>query len=133
MFGKPKKNKNLKDFLNKSTIHGLRLLSYYTPFKYARYEYRPFLLFLFQFPFNFNFNIYLLSAYRPLWIVFIFAIIVWTHFIIITLIIRYVEQPTEVRMSTNVIHISNTPFPSAAICSANRFSRTKLQKFAEEM
>lgn len=37
MFSEILKNKHLKDFLNESAIHGLRLLLYYTPFKYARY------------------------------------------------------------------------------------------------
>ncbi|XP_065356476.1 pickpocket protein 28 [Calliphora vicina] len=105
MFGLLLKNKHLKDFLNQSAIHGLRLLLYYTRFKYARF----------------------------LWTVFIFAVIIWTHFIIISLTFQYIQQPTEVHMSTNLVHVSNTPFPGVAVCSANKLSRTKVLKFAEKV
>lgn len=71
--------------------------------------------------------------FRLIWTIFIFAVIIWTHFIIITLIIQYIEQPTEVHMSTNMVHVSNTPFPGVAVCSANKISRSKLLKFAEEV
>ncbi|XP_046812693.1 sodium channel protein Nach [Lucilia cuprina] len=105
MFGYLLKNKHLKDFLNESAIHGLRLLLYYTRFKYARF----------------------------IWTIFIFAVIVWTHFIILTLIVQYIQQPTEVHMSTNMVHVSNTPFPGVAVCSANKLSREKILSFAEKV
>ncbi|KAM7351037.1 pickpocket 18 [Cochliomyia hominivorax] len=105
MFNLILKNKHLRDFLNESAIHGLRLFLYYTRFKYARH----------------------------IWTIFIFAVIIWTHFIIISLTIEYIQQPTEVHMSTNMVHVSNTPFPGVAVCSANKLSRQKVMKFAEEI
>ncbi|XP_075150393.1 pickpocket 18 [Haematobia irritans] len=106
VFGiKVKKHRNrFNEFLKETSIHGLRLLLFYTPFKYA----------------------------RVLWKFLMVAVIIWTHFIIINLIIEYIDQPTELHMSTNRVHIANSPFPAFGVCNGNKFSRKKLQAYAEE-
>ncbi|XP_073824108.1 pickpocket 18 [Musca autumnalis] len=102
---KTKKPRAYNEFLNNTSIHGLRLLLFYTPLKHA----------------------------RSLWKLLIIAVIFWTHFIIINLIIQYIDQPTEVHMSTNRVHISNSPFPAFGVCEGNKFSRRKLQAYAERV
>ncbi|XP_054744359.1 sodium channel protein Nach [Anastrepha obliqua] len=95
----------LKEFLNESGMHGLKLLLYTSTIRYAKY----------------------------IWLIFLTSIIVGTYVIIINLIIQYLDQPTEVLLSTKLVHVSNSPFPAVAICSANKISRHKLMLYAAKV
>ncbi|XP_014094646.2 sodium channel protein Nach [Bactrocera oleae] len=97
--------KLVREFLQESGIHGLKIFLSTSPIPFAKH----------------------------LWFIFLSSIIIVTHVIIINLIIKYLDQPTEVRMSTKLVHVANSPFPAVAICSANKISRHKMMRFAEQV
>lgn len=46
---------------------------------------------------------------------------------------QYLDQPTEIRMATELKHVADSKFPAVGICSANKISKRKLKLFAEEV
>ncbi|XP_054083092.1 sodium channel protein Nach [Zeugodacus cucurbitae] len=97
--------KLVREFLQESGIHGLKIFLSTSSIRYAKH----------------------------LWFIFLTSIIIVTHVIIINLFIKYMDQPTEVRQSTKLVHVANSPFPAVAICSANKISRRKMLRYAEKV
>ncbi|EDW78097.2 uncharacterized protein Dwil_GK24820, partial [Drosophila willistoni] len=91
-----------KEFLSKSYINGLQLLVYQSPVRYA----------------------------KTLWLIFLAVIVIWTHIIIVNLTQEYLVQPTEIHMSPNLVHVSNSPFPAIGVCTANKISKSLLKSYA---
>ncbi|XP_030555165.1 sodium channel protein Nach [Drosophila novamexicana] len=97
--------KLFKDFLRSSYISGLQPLLLHTPVQYA----------------------------KALWVAFLAIIVVWTHIVIINLTLEYIDQPTEIHMAPNLVHVSNSPFPAVGVCSSNMISRRLMQSYASKI
>ncbi|XP_050321343.1 sodium channel protein Nach [Bactrocera neohumeralis] len=97
--------KLVREFLQESGIHGMKIFLSTSAIRYAKH----------------------------LWFIFLSSLIIVTHVIIINLIKEFLDQPTEVRLSTKLVHVANSPFPAVAICGANKISRRKMMRFAEQV
>jgi len=42
-------------------------------------------------------------------------------------------QPTEIRMSPDMVHVANSPFPAVGVCSSNKISKRLLQDYAVKL
>lgn len=74
-----------------------------------------------------------MSIDRTLWLTFLAAIVVSTHIVIVNLTLEYIDQPTEIHMAPNLVHVANSPFPAIAVCSSNLISKQQMQTYAAKM
>ncbi|XP_034666270.1 sodium channel protein Nach [Drosophila subobscura] len=94
-----------KEFLRQSYINGLHPFIYPTPVRYA----------------------------KALWLVLMAAIVVWTHVVIVNLTLEYLDQPTEIHMAPDLVHVANSPFPAVGVCTANKISQRLLRSYAVKL
>ncbi|SPP85661.1 Hypothetical predicted protein [Drosophila guanche] len=94
-----------KEFLRQSYINGLHPFIYPTPVRYA----------------------------KALWLVLMAAIVVWTHVVIVNLTLEYLDQPTEIHMAPDLVHVANSPFPAVGVCTSNKISQRLLRSYAIEL
>lgn len=73
------------------------------------------------------------SIDRTLWLIFLTAIVVSTHIVIVNLTLEYIVQPTEIHMAPNLVHVANSPFPAVGVCSSNMISKNLMQSYAAKM
>ncbi|XP_023163881.2 sodium channel protein Nach [Drosophila hydei] len=91
-----------KDFLRNSYISGLKPLLLHSPVQYA----------------------------KALWLAFLAVIVVWTHIVVVNLTLEYIDQPTEIHMAPNLVHVSNSPFPAVSVCRSNMINRGLMNNYA---
>ncbi|XP_032584504.1 sodium channel protein Nach isoform X1 [Drosophila mojavensis] len=94
-----------KDFLRNSYINGLKLLLLHSPVHYA----------------------------KALWLAFLAVIVVWTHIVIVNLTLEYIDQPTEIHMAPNLVHVSNSPFPAVGVCRSSMISKSLMHNYAAKI
>ncbi|XP_017152396.1 sodium channel protein Nach isoform X3 [Drosophila miranda] len=94
-----------KEFLRQSSINGLHPFLYPTPIRYA----------------------------KALWLTLMAAIVVWTHVVIVNLTLEYLDQPTEIHMAPDLVHVANSPFPAVGVCTANKISQRLLRSYAVKL
>ncbi|XP_030377170.1 sodium channel protein Nach [Scaptodrosophila lebanonensis] len=94
-----------KDFLRNSYISGLKPFLMYTPVRFA----------------------------KALWLALLIIIVVWTHVVIVNLTLHFIDQPTELRMTPTLTHVSNSPFLAVAVCSPNKVSKRLLHDYATKI
>ncbi|XP_034473935.1 sodium channel protein Nach [Drosophila innubila] len=100
-----KSRRLFKDFLRNSYISGLQPFLLETSVHYA----------------------------KALWLTFLAAIVVSTHIVIVNLTLEYIDQPTEIHMAPNLVHVANSPFPAVAVCSSNMISKRQMQTYAAKI
>jgi len=74
-----------------------------------------------------------MSIGRALWLALLTVIVIYTHIVIANLIRDYLVQPTEIRMSPDMVHVANSPFPAVGVCSSNKISKRLLQDYAVKL
>ncbi|XP_016945073.4 sodium channel protein Nach isoform X2 [Drosophila suzukii] len=94
-----------REFLRQSYINGLHPFLYHSPVRFA----------------------------KALWLVLLTVIVIYTHIVIANLIREYLVQPTEIRMSPDMVHVANSPFPAVGVCSSNKISKRLLQDYAVKL
>ncbi|KAH8298155.1 hypothetical protein KR018_009390 [Drosophila ironensis] len=91
-----------REFLRQSYINGLHPFLYRSPVQYA----------------------------KTLWLSLLTAIVIYTHIVIVNLTQEYLVQPTEIRLSPDLVHVANSPFPAVGVCTANQISQRLLRNYA---
>lgn len=82
-------------------------------------------------PINTIYSIYNID--RALWLAFLAVIVVWTHIVIVNLTLEYIDQPTEIHMAPNLVHVSNSPFPAVGVCRSSMISKSLMHNYAAKM